>query len=92
MMLGTFRKQPVEVIDYDIDYSEWLTTGDNVDSAVVTVAPTGLTVQSVFVNDPRLKIWVSGGTNGTSYKLTVTTTTADGRIKQDEFKVNVKDI
>jgi len=35
---------------------------------------------------------VSGGATGTTYKLTVTATTADGRVKQDEFKVKVKDI
>lgn len=92
MMLGNFTKQPVDVVDYDIDYSEWLTAGDNVQSTDVTVSPSGLTVDSVFVNDPRLKIWVSGGTNGTTYKITATTTTADGRVKQDEFRVKVKDI
>ena len=92
MILGNFTKQPVDVVDYDIDYSEWLTTGDNVQSTVVTVTPEGLTVDSVFVNDPRIKIWISGGTNGVTYKVTVTATTADGRVKQDEFRVKVKDI
>lgn len=92
MNLGNFSKQPVEVKDYDIDYSEWLTPGDNVKSAEVTVAPTGLTIESTFINDPRVKIWLSGGADGTQYKLTVTTTTADGRVKQDEFKVKVKDV
>ena len=92
MNLGNFNKQPIEVVDYDIDYSEWLTPGDNVQSAVVAVAPAGLTVESVFVNDPRVKIWVSGGTDSIRYKLTVTTTTADGRVKQDEFSVRVKDV
>jgi len=92
MNLGNFTKQPVEVIDYDIDYSEWLTPGDNVESAAVTVEPAGLTIESTFINDPRVKIWVSGGSNGTQYKLTITTTTADGRVKQDEFKIRVKDV
>lgn len=92
MNLGNFNKQPVEVKDYDIDYSEWLTDGDSVQSATVVVAPTGLVVDSVFINDPRVKVWLSGGTSGTQYKLTVTMTTADGRVKEDEFKVRVKDI
>lgn len=92
MILGNFTKQPVDVVDYDVDYSEWLTTGDNVQSTEVTVTPTGLTIESVFVNDPRIKVWCSGGTDGTTYKLTLTTTTADGRVKQDEFRVKVKEI
>ena len=93
MILGNFTKQPVDVVDYDIDYSEWLSDGDTLESATVTVAPaTNLVIDSVFVNDPRIKIWVSGGTNGVTYKVTVTATTADGRVKQDEFRVKVKDI
>lgn len=92
MNLGNFAKQPVEVADYDIDYREWLTLGDNVQSATVDVAPGGLTVEATFINDPRVKIWLSGGANGTSYRLTITTTTTDGRVKQDEFRIKVKDI
>lgn len=92
MRLGSFIKQPVEVIDYDIDYSQWLTVGDNVESCVVTVDTAGLDIDATFINDPRVKIWVSGGVNGVTYKVTATTTTADGRVKQDEFRVKVKDI
>ena len=92
MNLGYFRKQPVEVLDYDIDYSEWLTEGDNVESAIVEVAPNGLVVESVFINDPRVKVWLSGGTDSVQYKVTVTATTAEGRVKQEEFKIRVKDV
>ena len=93
MNFGTFPKQPIEVIDYDLDYSDWLTPGDNVQSAQVTVSPTGeLTVDNVFINDPRVKLWLSAGTHGTVYKLTVTMTTADGRVRQDEFKIRVRDM
>lgn len=93
MILGTFTKQPADEWDYDIDYSEWLTAGDNVQNASVTVAPTGsLVIDSVFINDPRVKVWVSGGTDGVTYKLTVTMNSADGRTKQDEFKLRVKEV
>lgn len=92
MILGNFTKQPVDVLDYDVDYSEWLSDNDNVQSAEISVTPTGLTVDSHFVNDPRVKINLSGGTDGVTYKVTVTATTIDGRIKQDEFKIKVKEI
>lgn len=92
MNLGSFTKQPAEVVDYDLDYTDWLTAGDNVVSSVITVDIVGLTIVSVLINDPRVKIWVSGGTDKVTYKLTVTTTTDEGRVKQDEFKIKVKDI
>lgn len=91
-LLGSKEKQPADVLDYDIDYRDWLTEGDNVQSTTVTVSPSGeLSVDSIFNNDPVVKIWVSGGNDKTTYKLTVTTSTADGRVKQDEFKIKVKD-
>ena len=92
MNLGNFSKQPSELLDYDIDYSEWLTAGDNVSRATVDIEPAGLTLESVFINDPFIKIWLSGGSHGSTYKLTVTMSSDDGRIKQDEFKLKVKDL
>ena len=92
MILGSFSKQPVEVLDYDIDCSEWIVSDDVLASAVATVDGTGLTIDSVLVSTPRVKVWLSGGTNGSSHKITVTITTDDGRVKQVEFRVRVKDV
>ena len=92
MILGSFSKQPVEVLDYDIDCSDWIVSDDAVVSATATVDGTGLVINSVFVSSPRIKVWLSAGTNGSSYKVTVTITTDDGRIKQVEFRVRVKDV
>lgn len=85
--------QPDESLDYDLDYTDWLTTGDNVSSATVTVTPADeLAATLVQINDPRVKVWLEGGVDGTTYKVSVTMTTADGRVKQDEFKIRVKEI
>lgn len=92
MILGTFSKQPVEVLDYDIDCSEWLVSDDALASATAVVDTAGLTVDSVLISSPRVKVWLSGGTNGATYKVTVTITTDDGRVKQVEFRVRVKDV
>ena len=98
MLLGTFNKQPADRYDYDVDYKEWLTERDNVASSVIMVMPDdsaevdGLKVETVVVMDPIVKFWLSGGKNGVTYKITLTTSTGDGRIKQDEIKIKVKDI
>lgn len=92
MILGTFSKQPVEVLDYDIDCSEWLVSDDALASATAVVDGTGLIVDSVLISSPRVKVWLSGGTNGSTYKVTVTITTEDGRVKQVEFRVRVRDV
>jgi len=92
MIIGTFSKQPVEVLDYDIDCSEWLVSDDALASATAVADAAGLTVDSVLISSPRIKVWISGGTNGLTYKVTVTITTEDGRVKQVEFRVRVRDV
>lgn len=91
MILGSYVKQPADVLDYDVDYTDFLNGEDTLSTKTVTVSPTGLTVDSSVIAGDRVKVWLSGGTNGITYKVTVTATTTDGRVKQDEFKVKVKD-
>ena len=90
-ILGTFIKQPADVLDYDIDYRDWLADrSDTLQSATVT-AETGLTVSSFVIVQGVVKVFLSGGTDGGSYKVTCTATTAGGRVKQAEIRINVKD-
>jgi hypothetical protein len=102
MILGTFEKQPAESLDYDIDFSAILDDGDLLatsgDPPVpipldVVVSPSGLTLGPTFVlaDGKTYKQWLSGGTSGVRYKLTVTATSNAGRVKQVEFVVRVKD-
>lgn len=93
-LIATFEKQPADVLDYDIDYTTWLPDNDAIASAVAVVAPEGgLTVDLTLVteNNTRVKIWVSGGVSGTTYKVEITVTTDDGRVKQDEVRFRVKE-
>lgn len=92
MKLATITKQPAERFSYTISYVEALTTGDNVQTASAVVTPAGLVIDNVGVYDPRVKLWVSGGTAGVSYKVTVTVNTADGRIFQDELTFKIKEL
>ncbi|MBQ7625914.1 MAG: hypothetical protein IJS87_02475 [Rhodocyclaceae bacterium] len=92
MNLGKFNQQPDEVLDYDILYKDWLDKGDEIQAARVSVEPQGMMVHAVFVHPDRVKLWLAGGDDGASYKLTVTVDTKDGRVKQDEFKMKVKDV
>ena len=92
MKLGIATKQPIERFSYTVSYEEALTIGDNVESATAVVTPAGLVIDNVGVYDPIVKIWVSGGTNGVSYKVTLTVNTADGRVFQDELTFKIKEL
>ena len=91
-VLNTYDKQTADVLDYDIDYEDFLSPGDSVFSGVVSVAPAGLTIDPPMVVGKTLKLWVSGGTSGVTYKADITMTTAQGRVKQDELRFRIKDI
>lgn len=103
MILGTFYKQPAESLDYDIDFTDFLSDGDTLVSTgnppvpsplSVVVSPSGLTLGPTVVinNGKTIKQWLSGGTDGTKYKITLTATSNAGRVKQVEFVVRVKDV
>lgn len=89
--LGKFTQQPQEVIDYTIDFGPWVVDrNDNVVSIAVT-ADAGITFTDSLTGN-EAKVVVSGGTNGTRYKITVRATTAAGLVKEAEFWVRIKEV
>lgn len=91
-VLGRFYKQPVDVLDYDFDFSDWLTDrADTILSFTVT-ADTGLTVGDTSTVDGVVKVFLSGGTSGQQYKVTCTVVTNGGRTKQAELAIKVKEV
>ena len=91
MKLGTVVQQPTERLSYTIDYGDYLTDGDNIQTSVASVEPAGITVDNVLVIDPRVRFWVTGGIAGQKYKVTLTSNTADGRVLQDEVVFKIKE-
>lgn len=90
-VLGKFTKQPIEVQDYDFDFNEYLSSiGDTATSHVVAVE-TGLTLVSSSLVAGVVKAFVSGGVDGSQYKVSATVTTDGGRVKQGDIIVKVKE-
>lgn len=96
--LATYEQQPGERLDYDVWYAhepdggaDWLVNGDTVDAVTLTVDPVGLTVDSLTFPD-RVKLWVSGGAHGVSYKVTLRASTVEGRTKESELTFKIKEI
>ena len=99
MILSRYTKQPVEVKDYDIDYNEWLApVADDLDAVHTTVEclndpnDTSLQVDRVQFTATTVKLWISGGTHGGTYKVTITVHTAADRVDQSELTFKVKEI
>ncbi|AVR89016.1 hypothetical protein [Thauera aromatica] len=93
MKLGSFSKQPGERVSKSVIYTDALDPGDEIGTIDECRAePAGLEVSPVLVAGDRARIWVSGGTDGVQYKITIKVTTAGGEILEDELFCRVKEI
>ena len=93
--LGTLVKQPSEVLDANFDFSDWLTDKADTIGSVSVVADEGIEVEEVTDLEGVVKVFFSGGTDGSSYKVTVTVTTTREplpRIKEAEIYVAVREV
>lgn len=85
-----FTKDPNALLDYTVDWSDWLTGGDSI-SVSAWVVPAGLTNDHDSSTSTDATVWLSGGTIGLNYRVTNRITTALGLIDERSFTVAVKD-
>jgi hypothetical protein len=90
-----FPKRPHDpdaVLDYPFDWSDWLTEGDTIESALVT-AETGVTIEGTpaVVDGTKVVPYISGGTVGSTYDVTCHITTVDGREDDRSITLVVKE-
>lgn len=84
-----FRKDPQSVLDYGVDWSDWLASGETISTSTWTV-PTGITKDSDSKGDNSTLIWLSGGTAGTTYQLANKIVTSDSRTVERTIEIIVE--
>ena len=87
-----FVKQPGEILDYDFDLTKWLTLqDDDLSEDVLASAPAGIEIvgQGRVPGEDRVKVWLSGGSDGYTYPITLTLTTTSGRTAIFKFRLLV---
>lgn len=101
-LLDRFDKQPDEVKIYQIDYSQWLASGETVSSVTPTVEL--LNPESGDVGEPTLTVgttqilsgntyeyFMSSGTDGKNYKVTFLASTSLAQVQESEIEFKVRD-
>ena len=90
-LLGSIDKQPREKIDFDLLYEDVLSgRSDSLATILTEVNPSGqLTVEYTQISGTAVKVKVIDGITGTTYKVTVMTTTTNGFMYEDEVNVTV---
>lgn len=91
-ILGKFIKQPAEVLDYDVDFTDWFSNRTDTPSTFEVTAEAGITVVGSSISGNIVKVVLSGGASGTRYKTTVRLTTALSLVKEADFQVLVKEV
>jgi hypothetical protein len=94
-ILGTLIKQPREIIDVDISYAKVL--GSRVTDEITTSieVPAGMTLGAQTIGSDSVKLFVSGGASGQTYRWTVLTDLIVGGMTirvEDEFLVSVEEV
>lgn len=73
-------KDPNDVLDYQIDWSRRLDTGDSIGNAAFSLAvPAGLTIVSQSFTANSATVWLSGGNAGQTAQILCRISTAGGR-------------
>jgi hypothetical protein len=93
-LLGVFDQQPNEVLDYDIDFTDWAIVRNDRPNSVTVTAETGLVVLGYTFVGNTVRVVLGGGVTGGAYKVTVrlSTDSVPAVIKEVDFLVRVKEI
>jgi len=84
-------KDPDEVKDYRLTWTNMLTGGDTISSSVWTIATgTGLTIDSQATENAEAVVWLSDGVDGSTYTLLNEIVTTGGRTYQQSVKLRCR--
>lgn len=81
-------KDPLAILDYEMDWSDWLADGVALTSASVTADSADLAVSNTNVEGEVVRWRLSAGVAGQTYKVAVQVETDNGQV--DRRSINVK--
>jgi hypothetical protein len=87
--MSSFNKDPDAVLDYTVDWSDWL--GTDTISASTFTAESGLTVDSSTNTTTTTTVWLSDGTVGSAYRVVNHITTVAGREEDKTITIKMKE-
>lgn len=84
-------KDPDEVLDYVVDYSNRMVPGDRIAAVLeVSVVEGSVHIDSYSFTDNRLTVWLSAGEEGETCPILFRVTTEGGRLLDQTVNVRIK--
>ncbi len=87
--MANFIKTPTSKLDFAVDWSDWLSSGETIASSTWT-SPDNLVIETTSYADTQTIIWVSGGAINKVYRLVNTITTSNTPVRTDQRTLTIK--
>lgn len=89
-LMITYYQDPDAILDYEMDWSEWLSDGDTIASST-WIVPEGVTTAGEANTTTTATVWLSGGVAHSRYRVTNRIVTAGGRQNDCSFDLCVQE-
>lgn len=85
-------KDPEAVLDYTMSWEDWMEDGDSIDTFTYSIDPDDgdLAVDSDSIAADLTTLWLSGGVEGQTYRVSYFIETSDGREARKAVAVTIK--
>jgi len=87
--MTTFRKDPEAVLDYHVDWSDWLGI-DTIASSLWSCSDSGITIDSDSTTATVTTVWLSGGTVDEEYEVVNHIVTSAGREEDKTLTIRMR--
>lgn len=84
-------KDPQETIDYAVDWSDFLATGETISASTWSLSSTSMSLGTLAATTTTTAAFVTGGTVGTVYRLTNKITTNQTRVAERSVIIRVEE-
>lgn len=105
MAIPVKQKQPRDVVDYDISFREYFEKYPDDEISAIELSQRSLTDNSQLVFGPgsrpvfelpgtkpqNVKVWIGGGDSPQDYVVSLLMTSTNGRVKEFDFRIKVRD-
>jgi len=88
--MTTFRKDPEAVLDYHVDWSDWLGV-DTIVTSSWSCDDDGITIDSDSTTTTVATVWLSGGTVDEMYEVVNHIITAAGREEDKTINIRIRE-
>ena len=91
MSIGNFFQDPSAVLDYRVDWTDWL-DGDTITSGTFSASPTlPVVILQQSTGTAIGTVWISNGVSGVTYTINHHIETTGGRTDERTFSIAIVD-